>query len=68
VKDRALGEFDIPGLPVKFSRWPQRASVEADLLGEHNEHVLREVLGLSDPEIAELYAEKIIIRDPLLDI
>ena len=34
VKDRAIGEFDIPGLPVKFSRWPQRASVEADLLGE----------------------------------
>jgi hypothetical protein len=29
---------------------------------------LREVLGLSDAEIAELYAEKIIIRDPLLDI
>jgi CoA:oxalate CoA-transferase len=68
VKDRAIGEFDIPGLPVKFSRWPQRASVEADLLGEHNEPVLRELLGLSDPEIAELYAEKIIIRDPLLDI
>jgi CoA:oxalate CoA-transferase len=68
VKDRAIGAFDIPGLPVKFSRWPQRASVEADLLGEHNEPVLRELLGLSDPEIAELYAEKIIIRDPLLDI
>jgi CoA:oxalate CoA-transferase len=68
VKDRAIGEFDIPGLPVKFSRWPQRASVEADLLGEHNEPVLRELLGFSDPEIAELYAEKIIIRDPLLDI
>jgi CoA:oxalate CoA-transferase len=68
VKDRAIGAFDIPGLPVKFSRWPERGSVEADLLGEHNEPVLREVLGLSDAEIAELYAEKIIIRDPLLNI
>jgi CoA:oxalate CoA-transferase len=67
VKDRAIGEFDIPGLPVKFSRWPERTSVEADLLGEHNEPVLRELLGLSDAEIALLYAEKIIVRDPLLD-
>jgi CoA:oxalate CoA-transferase len=67
VKDRAIGEFDIPGLPVKFSRWPERASVEADLLGEHNEPVLRQLLGLSDAEIADLYAEKIIVRDPLLD-
>jgi CoA:oxalate CoA-transferase len=54
-------------LPVKFSRWPERTSVEADLLGEHNEPVLRELLGLSDAEIALLYAEKIIVRDPLLD-
>jgi CoA:oxalate CoA-transferase len=66
VKDRAIGEFDIPGLPVKFSRWPERASVEAALLGEHNEPVLRELLGLSEAEIADLYAEKIIVRDPLL--
>jgi hypothetical protein len=28
---------------------------------------LRELLGLSDAEIADLYAEKIIVRDPLLD-
>jgi CoA:oxalate CoA-transferase len=67
VKDRLIGEFDIPGLPAKFSRWPDRTSVAADLLGEHNEAVLRELLGLSDAEIAELYAGKVLVRDPLLD-
>jgi len=67
VKDRLIGEFDIPGLPVKFSRWPERTSVDADLLGEHNEQVLRELLALSDSEIADLYAGKVLVRDPLLD-
>jgi CoA:oxalate CoA-transferase len=66
VTDRLIGEFDIPGLPAKFSRWPARTSVAADLLGEHNEQVLRELLGLSDHEIAELYAGKVLVRDPLL--
>ena len=28
---------------------------------------LRELLGLSDVEIAELYAGKVLVRDPLLD-
>ncbi len=53
VKDRLIGEFDIPGMPVKFSAWPDRTDVKADLLGENNETVLREYLGLSDAEIAQ---------------
>ena len=40
VEDPLIGAFDIPGLPVKFSRWADRADVRADLLGEHNEDVL----------------------------
>jgi CoA:oxalate CoA-transferase len=67
VKDRVIGEFDIPGLPVKFSQWPDWTAVEADLLGERNEQVLRELLSLTDAEIAGLYAEKVLVRDPLLD-
>jgi crotonobetainyl-CoA:carnitine CoA-transferase CaiB-like acyl-CoA transferase len=67
VKDRLIGEFAIPGLPVKFSKWPDSTSVAADLLGEHNEQVLRELLALSDSDIAALYADKVIVRDPMLD-
>ena len=67
VKDRLIGEFDIPGMPVKFSRWPERRDLSAALLGEHNEEVLKELLGLSDAEIEALYAEKVLVRDPLLD-
>ena len=66
VKDRLIGEFDIPGMPAKFSQWPAPASLRADLLGEHNERVLRELLSVSDSEIASLYADKVLVRDPLL--
>jgi CoA:oxalate CoA-transferase len=66
VSDPQLGEFDIPGLPVKLSRWPDRTDVRAALLGEHNEEVLREVAGLSEAEIAALYAEGVLVRDPAL--
>jgi crotonobetainyl-CoA:carnitine CoA-transferase CaiB-like acyl-CoA transferase len=68
VKDQAMGEFDIPGLPVKFSRWTDRREIAADPLGEHNEEVLRELLSLTDQEITDLYADKVLVRDPLLDI
>jgi CoA:oxalate CoA-transferase len=67
VKDPLIGEFDIPGMPVKFSQWPERGSLRAPLLGENNEEVLREVLSLPDAEIAALYAEKVLVRDPLLE-
>ncbi len=66
VKDPLIGEFDIPGMPVKFSQWPNRVSIDADLLGEHNEQVLRELLALSDSDIAALYADHVLVRDPLL--
>jgi len=63
VRDESIGEFDIPGLPVKFSRWADRSEIAADRLGEHNEEVLRKLLSLTDQEIADLYADKVIVRE-----
>jgi CoA:oxalate CoA-transferase len=67
VSDETIGAFDIPGLPAKFSHWPERSELAADRLGEHNEAVLRELLALTEEEIAALYADKVLVRDPLLD-
>jgi len=67
VKEQAIGEFDIPGPPMKFSRWADRSEIAADRLGEHNEEVLRKLLSLTDEEITDLYADKVLVRDPLLD-
>ncbi len=66
VRDPEIGEFDIPGLAAKFSRWPAPEEIKADRLGEHNEEVLRDLLALSDEEIAQLYADKVVVRDPRL--
>jgi CoA:oxalate CoA-transferase len=67
VRDPTIGEFDIPGLPAKFSRWATRNDLTADRLGEHNEDVLREILSLTDAEIAGLYGDKVVVRDPTLE-
>ena len=67
VHDRTLGEFDIPGMPVRFSAWTPPTGLRADLLGEHNEEVLKETLNLPDEEIAALYADGVLVRDPLID-
>jgi len=67
VKDPIIGEFDIPGMPVTFSGWATDGPVQAPLLGEHNDAVLRDLLSLSDAEITALYAEQVLVRDPLLE-
>ena len=67
VSDPAFGEFDLPGFPVKFSDWPDRTDLKASRLGEDNEAVLREMLALSDAEIAELYAEQVLLRAPAVE-
>ncbi len=64
AKDPDLGEFDLPGMPVRFSAWDQRLGDElrASRLGEDNERVLRQFLGLSNREIEELYAQGVLVR------
>jgi CoA:oxalate CoA-transferase len=66
VFDSQIGSFAIPGNPVRFSDWRSPGDVKADMLGESNERVLAE-FGLSSAEINDLYAEKVLIRDSLLD-
>jgi CoA:oxalate CoA-transferase len=63
VRDEILGEFDIPGFPVKFSRWEVSKDLKADSFGEHNVEVLKEYLNLSDEQIQRLYEEKVLLRE-----
>ncbi|WP_386176719.1 CaiB/BaiF CoA transferase family protein [Sulfitobacter sp. R86518] len=66
VHDRHIGDFKIPGMPARFSAWPQEQAPSAALLGEHNEEVLKTVLGKSESDIAALYQSGVLIRDPLI--
>ncbi len=54
VRDRVLGEFDVPGSPWRFSEFPQPLELQAPFLGEHNGPILKERLGYSDHLIQEL--------------
>lgn len=62
VSDPRLGELELPGMPVKFSGWPDRTDLKASTLGEDNEAVLRDLLGMSDAEIARLDADGVLIK------
>jgi CoA:oxalate CoA-transferase len=65
VTDLQIGRFAIPGSPVRFSEWQHHAELKADLLGEHNEEILREI-GLQPHEIDQLYTEKVLVQDVAL--
>jgi CoA:oxalate CoA-transferase len=64
VKHESIGEFDIPGMPIKFSTWPDRTDLKASRLGGDNDAILKEVLGLTPAEIADLYRENVLLRAP----
>ena len=54
LADRMLGEFDIPGMPLRFSNHPELPSLQAPLLGEHNAEILTGLLGYGAAQVAEL--------------
>ena len=61
ISDRIAGSFQIPGHPVKSSRYPADNDYVAPLLGEHNRDVLVDILGKSDSEVEQLTANGTIL-------
>jgi len=53
IKDRILGEYDVPGMPLRYSEFPEMLDLVAPLLGENNEEILGSV-GYSKSQIEEL--------------
>jgi len=54
VKDRIMHDFDIPGVPLKFSRFPEELPLQAPFLGEHNVEILTNYLGYSGERVDQL--------------
>ena len=50
----------VDGLPAKFSKTPWKIERGAPCLGEHNDEVFSELLGLSQEEINSLREEGVI--------
>ncbi|MGH8012970.1 MAG: CoA transferase, partial [Candidatus Binataceae bacterium] len=62
TQDPRLGEFDLPGMPVRFSDWQVPTELKASSVGEDNETILHEMLGLGDADIAGLYADGVLLK------
>jgi CoA:oxalate CoA-transferase len=62
VSDRMLGEFDIPGMPLRFSNHPELLLLQAPLLGEHNAEILTGLLGYGTAQVAELEQGGVLVR------
>ena len=60
VHDRLLGEFQIPGFPLRFSSFPERLELDAPLLGEHNGRILSSYLGYAPERISRLEREGVL--------
>jgi crotonobetainyl-CoA:carnitine CoA-transferase CaiB-like acyl-CoA transferase len=66
--DRALvgvHPYPIPTAPERLSRCPTKIRRPAPLLGEHNDYVLGELLGMSRKQITYLTEQQIIGSQPL---
>jgi len=59
-----VGPLPYPGIPYKLSETPARIRMPAPTLGQHNEQILSELLGLSREEIAQLADEQVIGTRP----
>jgi benzylsuccinate CoA-transferase BbsF subunit len=54
------GRSAYDGVPARLSSTPGRLAAPAPLLGQHNDYVLRHVLGYGDEEIADLLVEQVV--------
>jgi len=61
VDDRLAGEFQIPGMPIKSSAYPEEPGYSAPTLGEHNREILRGFLKRSDVEIEALVEAGVLV-------
>ena len=64
VTDRAFGEFEIPGMPLRFSEFPDYLPLEAPFLGEHNKEILTEYLSYSAQQVQALEQAGVLKREP----
>jgi crotonobetainyl-CoA:carnitine CoA-transferase CaiB-like acyl-CoA transferase len=62
------GTRDLDGVPWRLSRSPAHVRLPAPRLGEHNDYVLRGLLGLSEQELRELAEAGVIGGGPDPDV
>jgi len=62
VRDRILGELDLPGFALRFSDFKVPLELHAPFLGEHNEPVLARLLEMSPEQVKNLEERGVLNR------
>lgn len=60
INDRILGELQIPGMPLRFSKYQVDEAIQAPLLGEHNKEILIDYLGYLPEQIRDMESRNIL--------
>jgi crotonobetainyl-CoA:carnitine CoA-transferase CaiB-like acyl-CoA transferase len=68
VTQKWCGTHDYPGFAWKTRNRPQEVRLPPPGLGEHNEYVYKEILGMSDEDYSELEKEDYIGTEYLPDV
>jgi len=58
IEHARLGPVPVETSRMRFSRTPAVVGWAAPEIGQHNDHVLRELLGLTDQEISRLVSDE----------
>jgi crotonobetainyl-CoA:carnitine CoA-transferase CaiB-like acyl-CoA transferase len=67
VEQPFIGPMKMFGSPLKFSETPSCIRGHAPLIGEHNNHVLVDVLGFSEEQVKALYDGNVISHEEAVD-
>ena len=62
IVDKEFGEIDIPGMPLKFSAFPEELPLVTPSLGEHNEEILSNYLSYTPEQVQALEGEGVLKR------
>ena len=63
ITDRTFGTLDIPGMPLRFSEFPDDLPLQAPFLGEHNEEILTTRLSYTAEQVRELQNAGVLKQD-----
>jgi CoA:oxalate CoA-transferase len=64
INDRVLGQFEVPGFPLRFSASSRHQQLDAPTLGEHNRSILRDYLGYSLARTEALERDGVLHQGP----
>ena len=67
VAHSVAGVWEVDAMPYHYSRTPAQVRLPAPAFGEHNDYVLRGLLGLSEAEADALRASGVVSDDPVRD-